>query len=75
MPLAVCHERDELEREISASLRAMSRNSRTASEIAQQSGPQTDVQFKSLHNEDIVLRERIETLKYCLQLHKDCHGC
>jgi hypothetical protein len=75
MPLSVCRERDELEKQINALLRQVSENSRKASHLAQDSSPGTDAEFKSLHNEDTLLKERCETLKYCLQLHKDTHGC
>jgi hypothetical protein len=73
--LVVCRERDELEKEINALLRLMSENSTTAGRLAQHPKPETEAQFRSLHNEDTLLRERIDSLKYCLQLHKDCHGC
>jgi hypothetical protein len=75
MPLAFCRERDELEKQINSLIRLVSENSTKAADLALHPGPETDPQFQSLHNEDVLLRTRLETLKYCLQLHKDCHGC
>jgi hypothetical protein len=75
MVLVVCRERDELEKQINAQLRLMSENSTKAAKLAHHPEPETEAQFRSLHNEDALLKERIETLKYCLQLHKDWHGC
>jgi hypothetical protein len=75
MPLVVCQERDELEKHINALLRRLSENSTRAADIAQRTGPESSAVFNALHNADSLLRERLETLKYCLQLHKDCHGC
>jgi hypothetical protein len=76
MVLSVCRERDELEKQINALLRSLSQNSRKAAGLAMGAKPSTDAaEFGSLHQDDVLLRERLEALKYCLQLHKDCHGC
>ena len=74
MPIVVCRERDELEKQISGLLREISDNSAKASQIAQHDEPQVTA-FVQLHNEDNLLRARLEALKFCLELHKDCHQC
>jgi hypothetical protein len=75
MTLAFCRERDELEKRMSALLRSLSENSSKAAKLARKPGPETSQEFASLHNADTLLRERLETLKSCLELHRDCHGC
>jgi hypothetical protein len=75
MPLVVCQERDELEKHIHALIRQLSENSTKAAHLAQRQGPESSIEFNALHNADSLLRERLETLKYCLHLHKDYHGC
>jgi hypothetical protein len=82
MPLSFCRERDELERQINAVLRQISANSTEASRIARDAVDESEeahakshASFIALHNADSLLKERLDTLKQCLELHKDCHGC
>jgi hypothetical protein len=70
-----CRERDEMEMRINALLRELSDSSRKASELAKHPGSDADFLFSSLHSSDNAIRARLETLKFCLRLHKDCHGC
>jgi hypothetical protein len=75
MPLAICRERDELEKRINSLLRLLLENSRKGADLAQHHAPDANPQFMALHNADTLLRERLATLKDCLELHKDLHGC
>jgi hypothetical protein len=76
MQLPACRERDELEKQIGELLRVLSENSTKASDLAKGDKPSAVVtEFAAIHHEDTLLRDRLETLKYCVQLHKDCHGC
>ena len=75
MPTPMCHERDELERRINAVLRQLATNANAASNLARKAQPENAHEFDALHKEDILLKERLQTLKDCLLLHKDWHGC
>jgi hypothetical protein len=74
MPIVFCRERDELEKRISDLLRKISENSAKASQIAQHEEPHSKT-FAQLHEEDNLLRARLDALKSSLELHRDCHNC
>jgi hypothetical protein len=75
MKLVFCRERDELEKRIAASLRLLSENSTKAAALAKKPTRESHLEFSALHSQDTRLRDEVKTLKDCLQLHKDCHGC
>jgi hypothetical protein len=72
--MITCRERDELERQVNASLLELARNSHALADMAN-APPTSKLAFDNLRMDTTILTERLRVLRDCLRLHKDAHGC
>lgn len=74
--MKICRERDELENQINELFREiLELTSRAISITLRADNVSRHPEFAPVHDHDNLLRARLETLKYCLKLRKDCHAC
>ncbi len=75
MPFNLCQERNAIQNKVNLALSALSEKSRRAHLLCSEKGAEAQAAFAALRQEHALLQERVTTLKECLELHKEWHGC